>query len=645
MKYEKLFEKGKIGKLTLKNRIVMTPMGTGFAAASGEASEEITKFYEERAKGGVGLIICEVCRVDELSGIAQPCQLRATDMNVIPSFTRMVDRIHAYDTKVFMQLHHPGNEAFPITLHGNPVIGPSPVMCKTIGVVPKEMTTAEVEAMVKNYVKAAVIAKTAGFDGVEIHAAHGYLVNQFMSPHTNHRTDKYGGDFFNRMRFISEIIISIRFACGADFPVSVRMNGTDFWDDGNDEKECQHIARYLESLGVASLNISSGSYESGWSIIEPYPYQEGWKKHLAKGIKECVHIPVIAVNTVKHPAHAEAMLEEGVSDFVGVARGNLCDPEFGNKAKRGDDARVRKCIGCMNCFKQAGLGRAIECAVNPVLGRETYRGDDKLIKNGDGRIVAVIGAGPSGLQAAITLAKRGFKVVVFEKSDRIGGNMNLAADPPCKGLIGEFIETLGIEAADLGIDIRLNTPGTVEAAKAVGAVGVVIAAGGIDIIPQVDGIDKAYTYRQVLKNEVELKGKKIAVIGGGLTGLETAEYLSDFDNEVSVIEMAPAVGTAMYRSVTDAVVGHITKNGGHIMTGTMFKAVGDGFVTLNSLATGYDTDAPFDACVIAMGVKPNDAIVAEFEAAFDKVAVVGDTVEPGNIADATHSGLNKAFVF
>ena len=150
-----------------------------------------------------------------------------------------------------------------------------------------------------------------------------------------------------------------------------------------------------------------------------------------------------------------------------------------------------------------------------------------------------------------------------------------------------------------------------------------------------DGIDKAYTYRQVLKNEVELKGKKIAVIGGGLTGLETAEYLSDFDNEVSVIEMAPAVGTAMYRSVTDAVVGHITKNGGHIMTGTMFKAVGDGFVTLNSLATGYDTDALFDACVIAMGVKPNDAIVAEFEAAFDKVAVVGDTVEPGNIADAT----------
>ena len=199
MKYEKLFEKGKIGKLTIKNRIVMPPMGTGFAAASGEASEEITRYYEERAKGGVGLIITEVCRVDELSGVAQPCQLRATDMNVIPSFTRMVDRVHAYGTKMFMQLHHPGNEAFPITLHGNPVIGPSPVVCKTVGVVPKEMTTAEVEAMVKCFIKGAVIAKTAGFDGVEVHAAHCYLVNQFMSPHTNHRTDKYGGDFFNRI--------------------------------------------------------------------------------------------------------------------------------------------------------------------------------------------------------------------------------------------------------------------------------------------------------------------------------------------------------------------------------------------------------------------------------------------------------------
>ena len=531
MKYEKLFEKGKIGKLTIKNRIVMPPMGTGFAAASGEASEEITRYYEERAKGGVGLIITEVCRVDELSGVAQPCQLRATDMDVIPSFTRMVDRVHAYGTKMFMQLHHPGNEAFPITLHGNPVIGPSPVMCKTVGVVPKEMTTAEVEAMVKCFIKGAVIAKTAGFDGVEVHAAHGYLVNQFMSPHTNHRTDKYGGDFFNRMRFATEIIVGIRFACGADFPISVRMDGTDFWDDGMDEKECQHIARYLESIGVASLNISSGSYESGWSIIEPYTFKEGWKKHLAKGIKESVHIPVIAVNTVKHPAFAEQLLEEGVSDFVGIGRGNLCDPEFANKAKRGDDARIRKCIGCLNCFKQSGVGRAIECAVNPLLGRETYRGDDKLIKDGNQQTVAVIGAGPAGLSCAYYLAVKGYPVTVFEKESVPGGMLTLGIPSFRleKNVVNaeiDVLKELGVEFR-FGVEVGKNM--TLDALRADGYKAIYLAVGASKGTPAGcpgDDLKGVFTgvefLRAVNLGKRPTIGKQVAVIGGGNVAIDVA---------------------------------------------------------------------------------------------------------------------------
>ena len=645
MKYEQLFEKGKIGNLPIKNRIVMTAMGTGFAAASGEASEEIIRYYEERAKGGVGLIITEVCRVDELSGIAQPCQLRGTDMNVIPSFTRLVDRVHAYGTKIFLQLQHPGNEAAPITLHGNPVIAPSPVVNQVIGAMPREMTTQEVEAMAGNFVKAAVIAKISGFDGVEVHAAHGYLINQFLSPHTNRRTDKYGGDFFNRMRFLSEIVVGIRFACGPDFPISVRIDGQEYTEYGMTEEECLHIARYLESLNVACLNVSCGTYESGWSIIEPYTYPEGWRKHLAQNIKASVHIPVIATNTIKHPAFAEQLLEEGVSDFVGVGRGNLCDPQFANKAKAGDDARVRKCIGCMNCFKMAAAGRAIECAVNPVLGRETYRGDDKLVKDGAGRTVAVVGAGPAGLQAAIVLAKRGFHPVVLEKGAAVGGSLNLADQPPHKQLIAELIETLRLECEDLGVEIRLNTPGTVETVKALEPCGVILAAGGVKIMPPVPGIEKAYSFDQVLTRQVTLSGKKIAVIGGGLTGLETAAYLSEQNNEVTVIEMAAEVGTAMYRSVTAAVVREITDNGGHILTGNLFKGVGDGTVIVNELATGFDVEYDFDAVVIAMGVRPDTELIEAFEAAFDKVSVAGDTTHPGNIADATHSGYDAAFVF
>ena len=642
MNYENLFRPGYIGGLRIKNRVVMTAMGNGLAAENGEASDEIIACYKARAAGGCGLLITEFCAVDGENGIAETHQLQIHAPRFIKRLALLTDTLHRYDCKVFFQLFHPGREGKPQFNGGRQVISASGIVNPATGRVSHEMTREEIHGMVDKFVTGAVYAQQANADGVELHCAHGYLLHQFLSPHSNVRTDEYGGCLENRMRIVREIIEGIHCACGRDFPISVRINGCDYIPEGLQKADAVEIAKLLERYGVSCINVSSGGYENPAAFIEPCYFPEGWKKENALAVKAAVQIPVIAVNVIKHPATAEALLREGVCDFAGVSRAQLADPDWVGKARSGQEPLLRKCIGCMNCFKQAGLGRAIECAVNPVLGRETYRGDDKLIKNGDGRTVAVIGAGPSGLQAAIPLAKR---VVVLEKSDRIGGNMNLAAVPPCKGLISEFIETLGIEAADLGIDIRLNTPGTVEAAKAVGAVGVVIAAGGIDIIPQVDGIDKAYTYRQVLKNEVELKGKKIAVIGGGLTGLETAEYLSDFDNEVSVIEMAPAVGTAMYRSVTDAVVGHITKNGGHIMTGTMFKAVGDGFVTLNSLATGYDTDALFDACVIAMGVKPNDAIVAEFEAAFDKVAVVGDTVEPGNIADATHSGLNKAFVF
>lgn len=645
MKYTKLFEKGKIGNVEIKNRIVMPPMGTGFAAASGEASEQIIRFYEERAKGGTGLIITEVCRVDELSGIAQPCQLSATDLSVIPSFTRMVDRVHAYGTKMFLQLHHPGNEAVGMTLHGNPVIAPSAVTCKITGEAPKPMTTQEVEDMVKKFVKGAYIAKTAGFDGVEIHAAHGYLVNQFLSPYTNRRTDKYGGDFFNRMRFLTEIVLGIRFTCGAGFPVSVRMDGTEFTDYGMKEDECLHIARYLESIGVACLDVSCGTYESGWSIVEPYGMKEGWKKHLAKNIKACVHIPVIAVNTVRHPAFAEQLLEEGVSDFVGVARGNLCDPEFANKAKAGDDERVRKCIGCLNCFKMASMGRAIECAVNPVLGRETYRGDDKLVKNGNGRKVAVIGAGPAGMEAAIVLAKRGFKPVLIEKSDRLGGTMNLADKAPSKELITELTQAMALELKDLGVEVMLNTEGTVEKCKELGVEGVILASGGLKNTPKVPGIEKAIVYDEVLSGKVSLSGKKVAVIGGGLTGLETAECLCNAGNKVTVYEMAGEVGTAMYRSVKNMLVKNIEEKGGKIMVNSLFKEIKDGKIVINEIQTGFDKEYDADAVVVALGVKPNHAQIDSFNESFDKVSVAGDTIAPGNIADATHSGYDKAFVF
>ncbi|MGX8709783.1 MAG: FAD-dependent oxidoreductase [bacterium] len=644
MKYTKLFEKGKIGKLELKNRIVMPAMGTGFASSTGEASDEIIRYYADRAKGGCGLIITEICRIDEETGIGTSNQLCATDSKHIPRLVRLAEAVHAYDTKIFLQLHHPGNETMSRLLHGKQIVAPSPVMCKIIGEMPRELTTEEVTAMAQKFVKGAVIAKTAGLDGVEVHAAHGYLVNQFLSPHTNRRTDKYGGDFFNRMRFITEIVVGIRFACGPDFPVCVRIDGSEFIEDGLDEKECIRIARYLESLGIACLNVSCGTYESGATIIEPSCFAEGWKKHLAKNIKANVRIPVIAVNTIKHPAFAEALLEEGVSDFVGVARGQLADAEWANKAKCGEDVLIRKCIGCMNCFLVANQGRPVECTVNPILGRELTHGDDRLVKDGNGRTVAVVGGGPGGMQAALVLAKRGFKTVLFEKSGRLGGTIKFGSVPPHKELLAELIDTQEAELKKWGVDVRLNTQGTVEECRKSGACGVFLAQGGNPIVPKIPGVEKAVLAEQVLSGEVKLSGKNIAVIGGGVTGLETAEYLSP-DNQVTVVEMMNAVGTTLYPSVLHYLMERLNKNKVEILTGHAIKAVGDGEITLTVTASAVEVARRADVVVLALGVRPNRALYEEMEAAFDRVVLVGDTEKPGTIVSAMHSANDKAFVF
>lgn len=644
MSYPKLFEKGRIGRLELKNRIVMTAMGTGFASSTGEASDEIIRYYAERARGGAGLIISEITRIDEETGIGTSNQLCATDSKHIPRLVRLAEAVHAYDSKIFLQLHHPGNETPSRLLHGRQIVSASEVVCATIGEKPRALTTEEVSAMAQKFVKGAYIAKAAGIDGVEVHAAHGYLVNQFLSPHTNKRTDKYGGDFFNRMRFITEIIKGIQFACGPNFPISVRIDGNEFIPDGLTEEECIHIARYLESLGISCLNVSCGTYESGATVIEPSCFAEGWKKHLAKNIKANVKIPVIAVNTIKHPAFAESLLEEGVSDFVGIARGFLADPEWGRKAQAGEDAAIRKCIGCMECFRIANMGRPIECTVNPLLGRELHYGDSQLKKNGDGRVVAVVGGGPAGMQAAAVLAKRGFKPVLFEKSSVLGGSMNLADKPPHKTLITELIQAQEEELKKLNVEIRLNTEATPDICREIGAVGVFLAAGGSTIIPPLPGIEKAVTAEDVLNGKVTLEGKRIAVIGGGVTGLETAEYLCE-KNTVTVIEMMNAVGTTLYPSVSKLLLNRLAENGATIMTGHALKAIEEGRVDLSVTATAFDAAIETDQVVLALGVRPNRALAAAFEASFDKVILVGDNSAGGTIRDAMHSAYDKAFVF
>lgn len=648
MKYPKLFARGRIGGLELKNRIVLPPMGTNMASYTGEATDEIIRFYAERAKGGCGLIITEITRIDDVTGVGMTGQLSVTSGNFVRKLVQLTDAVHQYDSKIFLQLHHPGREISSRALGGVQPVAPSPIACKVVGETPRELTEAECEELIRKFVTGAVYAKMAGFDGVELHAAHGYLLNQFLSPYTNKRTDRFGGSPENRMTFLREIILGIHRACGPAFPISVRLTCDEFVEGGLTLPDAVWIAQQLEQLGVAAIDVSAGIYESGYASIEPQGLPEGWKKHLATEIKKNVSIPVIAVNNIKYPATAEHYLEEGVCDFVAIGRGQLADPLWGAKAKDGRDDEIRKCLGCMHCFNCLGRLHPIECTVNPVVGREGRFNDDTLKHDGAGRPVAVVGGGPAGMHAALICARRGYRVTLLERADHLGGTVKLATIPPHKEMLAELIKTQTLELERAGVEIRLNTEATVELLRELNPYGVILACGGTPIVPKgIPGVELSHvcTAEQALSGEVELSGKQVVIIGGGVTGLETAEVLAAGGSHVTVVEMTGQVGTTLYATVRLFLTGRLQSAGVRILTKKKLTGIRAGEVCLADTASDEVSVLPADAVVLAMGVRPDRTLAEQVLDSFEHVALVGDVSRTGQIADAMREANDKAFVF
>lgn len=637
--YSNLQQEGKIASLTLKNRVAMTAMGLFIAAPGGGANDDIIAFYEARAKGGVGLIITEVTRVTDGAGISQPCQLAARNAADILPLQKLTDIVHKYDCKVFPQLQHPGREASRFICGEQPVAA-SAIANTENGQLPRELSTDECEALIDKFVNSARIAQMAGADGVELHAAHGYLLAGFLSPATNRRTDRFGGSFENRMRFVTDIIAGIRQVCGA-FPISVRINAVEALPGGVDIQMAQKIALALQKAGADCINVSCFDER----CLETGSFPEGSKRSLTQAIKDAVSIPIIGVSNIKEPETAEALLGAGVCDFAGVARAHLADADWCAKAFAGRQKEIRRCIGCLACFGEIYRCNRLKCAVNPVAARELeYRNP---VQDGAGRRVAVVGGGPAGIEAALVLKERNYSPIILEAGEKLGGALNVADKGMGKEKITRYLDSLVIQVEKAGIEVRLNTCANAKLVRQINPAGVFVACGAEPLVPPIPGLnkrDRVATAEDVLLGKALPVGK-VVLIGSGMTGLEAAELLADAGCSLTLVEMQQQLGPGILPMVMQDTLGRIMPCRPKIFIGhKLEEATADG-VELTRCADGERVFVQADWIVLAMGVRPRKAVADNFRKAFPSARIIGDATKGGRILEATQDAHGKAFVF
>lgn len=654
--YEKLFSPKNIGKMTVPNRIVMTAMGNHLAEPDGCVSEADIAFYGARAKGGVGLVITECACVNLAIGKGNCRQMAVDDDKHIEGLKRLADEVHKYGSKIAVQIYHPGRQGIA-AINGNTTMqAPSVTECQVVHQPTHEMTKEEIKDTINRFIQGAKRLQKAGIDAVELHGAHGYLINQFLSPYTNLRTDEYGGSFENRMRFLDEIIDGIRKECGKDYPIIVRISADEQMgyvghpELGLKLEDGVKIAKHLEAKGIDAIDVSCGIYETMNTAWEPVGFDQGWKIHIPARIKEAVSIPVIGVAVIREPEYAEKILSEGKVDFIGSARQFFADPEWANKAKAGKEKSIRKCISCLYCMETlmaCDISQIpMACAINYEGGRENQYGDDRLKKDGNGRVVTIIGAGPAGMEAARILAKRGFKPVVFEKRSEVGGQIVYGSKPPKKEKVAWLIDYQKGQLEELGVEVKLNHAPTLEELKSLNPYAVFVAQGSNPIMPEsIPGIngEKVYTPIDILSGKVTLKGRKVAVIGSGMTGLETAEFLGAQGNEVSVFEMADEIGPGLFFQNLIDVMGRVREHGIKLYPNHKLVKIDGTTVTLEKTDTKELKTFEFDAVVLSLGTTPNTEMVEEIKKTFAKVILLGDAAKAGRIEGAISSGYKEAF--
>jgi 2,4-dienoyl-CoA reductase-like NADH-dependent reductase (Old Yellow Enzyme family)/thioredoxin reductase len=681
MSYDMLFSPMKIGNVEIKNRIVMAPMCMGFGQYNGCATETMMDYYEERAKGGVGLIFTEITRINDITGASSFGQLGMSHDYQIPALREMADRIHKHNCKIMVELHHPGRQnlglmigTVPICNIGSKLMGNLYTKILTQAVIPqgkklqdkhivprtvapskcerskmsdsvnRELSVNEIKRIICQFIEGAVRVKKAGCDGVELHAAHGYLIQQFLSPNTNKRTDQYGGSLENRMRFLLEIIDGIRLNCGKDFPIVVRLTVDEMYSEigqngkGYNLEEGIKMAKILSDKGIDAIDVSSAAYDTFNYWLEPTTFTPGWRKYLASEVKKVVDIPVIAANLIRSPQQAEMQLEEGTQDFISLGRPLIADPHWPNKVKSGNENLIKRCVCCLYCFESMMKGAYNythgNCSVNPFVGRENV----SLKQNGNGRKVLIIGAGCAGLTAAELLSKRGFDVTVLEKESKQGGQLNLASKPPHKEKINWVCEDLLSNAINSGAKVLFDIKADKNIIASYSPEIVITATGGNAIHPKSFNGDNVVTVTQVLNGSIDISNKKVAVIGSGMTGLETSELLVSKGNKVTVVEMADKIAPGAWFQQLDDALPVLEKAGTEFLTSHKLLSVSSSGIELENLKDKKVVAIKVDLVVLSLGVRSDNSLYNDIKNSDSyKVYNIGDSKKIGRIANATES--------
>lgn len=630
-----------IKKTEIPNRVVMPPMGTGLCNPDGTVNDAILAYMNRQASSGAGLIISEIAAVHP-TGLVSPFEIGAYDDKFIPGLKQFAEAAHAGGGKAVMQLHHGGRESGYLLKKGK-AIGPSAIPSLVYRQEPREMTLDDIQEVITSFGTAAVRAMEAGFDGVEIHGAHGYLLTQFLSAISNQRQDQYGGSFENRARFMLEVLREVRTQLGEDTPVLLRISAEEFIKNGYTVEDVQIIMPQLVEAGADVIHASIGTHGSPGGITSAPPqYDTGFNVWRAKKLKDTVSVPVIAVGRFNDPQAADDVIAGGDADFVAFGRQQLCDPDYLAKAREGHNQDIRICIACnQGCIEREMLeAKSVRCAINPETGQELVypHKPASISKN-----VWVVGAGPAGLTAAFEANRLDHQVMLFEKEPVLGGNLLYACKAPHKQIYGDWIQWLIDQVKKAGIEIQTNTCVTDQMLDEATPDAVIVATGGKKIVPPIQGIEMPIVCDawQIL-GETVTPQKNIAVIGGGLIGMETATFLTARGSTVTLIEQLPRSPVTKFTSHGYGLHKLLRESDCSFMFGTTLKSIGDDSLTV---ITGDEenTLSSLDQVVLAVGMKSREDLKNKLKEKAIPHTIVGDALQVRRIMEATEEGARAAW--